>query len=214
MPLHKDIRERFSLPPAHHMTRVENLESIFKAGEIYSHNRMKTKGSHQSISNPDVQAARAKITIPVTGRPLHDYVPLYFGFKTPMVAVNKAIYESLLFILFSLDILETSGVVISDGNARSTQTKFTLFSSIDDLSLLDVQAVLGTKYAADSELKRKKQAELLVPDSLPIRKALIVLCFSENTRNTVSGLAQKHGISLAARVNKGWYFPVEQGDPG
>jgi hypothetical protein len=60
---------------------------------------------------------RAAITLPASQRPLHDYVPLYLGFKTPMVAIKQAHNEDLLFLRFSLGVLVTPGSVVCDGNA-------------------------------------------------------------------------------------------------
>jgi hypothetical protein len=75
--------------------------------------------SYRNLANEDVQAGRAAIMVSATQKPLHDYVPLYLGFKTPMVAINQTHNEDLLFLRFSLDILATPGSVVCDGNARS-----------------------------------------------------------------------------------------------
>lgn len=149
------------------MTHHQNLESIFECGNLQSYNRMRGR-TYFNLSNEDVQKGRAGIRIKETDRPLHDYVPLYFGFKTPMVARNQDQNDNLLFLRFSLDILSLQGVVISDGNARSIDTQFKVFKTIDDLAVIDSKAIQTVKYAHDLDLKRKKQAEVLVPDSLPI----------------------------------------------
>jgi hypothetical protein len=159
-----------------------------------------------NLSNEDVQAGRSAITIPGSDRPLHDYVPLYFGFKTPMVAANQAHNESLLFLRFSLEVLRLPGVVITDGNARSMRTKFRTFRSIDDLNILDPKAIQTIKYAGDDERKRKKQAEILVPDQLSITVMQDIICFSSTTRKRVVDILHKNGINKSVIVNMGWYF--------
>jgi hypothetical protein len=58
-----------------------------------------------------------------------------------MVAYNQSCNEQLLFLRVSLNILGTPGVVFSDGNARSTGSKFYLFNHLDDLKALDCRAI-------------------------------------------------------------------------
>ena len=84
---------------------------------------------------------------------LHDYVPFYFGVKTPMVACNQDHNDEIAYLQFSTNLLQTPATVISDGNARSGMTKFQPFTQLSDLSILDVKAIQGVKYGADPELK-------------------------------------------------------------
>jgi len=204
-PLYHQIREKYQLGPAYHMTHIQNLRAILTSGELLSYNQMRGK-TYLNLANEDVQSGRAAITIDVTQKPLHDYVPLYFGFKTPMVAFNQVHNENLLFLRFSLNILSLAGVTIADGNARAKGTRFKIYQTIDDLSFLDVSAICTVKYAKDIEIKRKKQAELLVPDHLSITHLLDIICFSDNTRSQVLAMAQQFGIKTQVRVNTGWYF--------
>ncbi len=77
-PLYIQIKERFQLGPAYHMTHIENLTGIIQVGAIRAYNFMRGQ-SYRNLSNQDVQQGRAGINVPVSGRPLHDYTPLYFG---------------------------------------------------------------------------------------------------------------------------------------
>ena len=128
--LSQTINTKYQVWVAHHMTHFDNLRPIFEAGELRSYNLMRGQ-SYRNLANEDVQAGRAAIMVSATQKPLHDYVPLYLGFKTPMVAINQNHNEDLLFLRFSLDILATSGSVVCDGNARSNASKFYLFSGPD-----------------------------------------------------------------------------------
>ena len=114
--------------------------------------------------------------------------------------------EKIVFLRFSLDILELPGVIISDGNTRSDSTVFRRFSSIDDLGFLDVRTVLGVKYANDPEKKQRKQAEVLVPDRLDVRQILDIICYSEAARLAIERHAKKARLCFKIHVNPGWYF--------
>ncbi len=151
------INEKYQVWAGYHMTHMDNLRPILQSGELRSYNLMRGQ-SYRNLANEDVQKGRSTISVSTSQRPLHDFVPLYLGFKTPMVAINQAHNEDLLFLRFSLDILSIPGSVVSDGNARSNASKFYLFNGPDVFSNLDVAAIRTVKYAKDSELKRKKQA--------------------------------------------------------
>jgi hypothetical protein len=205
--LQDEIGRRYQLFPANHMTHLSNFAAIVAAGGLSSYNRMRG-GSYFNLANEDVQAGRALITVPETGRPLHDYVPLYFAFKTPMVAVNQAHNESLLFLRFPLDLLAMGGVVITDGNARSRETRFQIYEQIDDLGFIDAKAVNTVKYAGigKESIKRRKQAEILVPDFLPLGWMQDLICFNSSTQAQVLDISSKSGIKMSVIVNPGWYF--------
>lgn len=168
--------------------------------------------SYQNLANEDVQSGRAAKVVPPSGRPLHDYVPLYFGHKTPMVAVNKRQNEEIVFLRFSLEILTLPGVIITDGNARSNATKFQAYAQLGDLSFLDVKAIHSVKYAGDSELKRRKQAEILIPDKLPFGQVLDIMCFSKNAQERTLKILEDFSITKPVTLahtgifTEGWRF--------
>lgn len=203
--LSQTINEKYQVWVAHHMTHMDNLRPILQSGELRSYNLMRGQ-SYRNLANEDVQSGRAAITVPASQKPLHDYVPLYLGFKTPMVAINQAHKEDLLFLRFSLDVLATPGAIVCDGNARSNSSKFYLFTGPEVFSSLDVTAIRSVKYAKDPELKRKKQAEVLIPDRLPVAQMLDMICYSESAKTRALSILTEFGIKKAVKVNQGWYF--------
>lgn len=199
------INEKYQVWVAHHMTHIDNLKEIIQSGELRSYNLMRGQ-SYRNLANEDVQAGRAAITIAASQKPLHDYVPLYLGFKIPMVAINQNHNEELLFLRFSLDILGIPGTFVTDCNARSVATKFYAFTGPEVFSNIDIAAVRTVKYANDAELKRKKQAEILIPDKLQINQMLDIICYSESAKTRTLSIFTSFGISKPVKVNQGWYF--------
>ena len=185
--LGKEIKERFelaSLPS--HMTHIDNLNSILTSNGLFSVNTLNSSSlPFNDSSNASVQVIRANKTIPDTGKPLHDYVPLYFGRKTPMTSAIRNLNDSLIFLFFSFDILTDLECVISDGNAADAKTSFKVLQSIDDLDFLDPKSINSQSYAHDNEIKRRKQAELLILDFLPISYLKYVICPSDMVKMTV-----------------------------
>lgn len=201
------MKDRFQLGPSLHMTNLDNLADILKEKGFHSFNQMAAR-SYSKLSNDEVQSGRATKTVSVSGKLLHDYVPLYFGWKTPMVAYNQDKNEEILFFRFSLEILQIEGVVFSDGNGRSNDTKFFSFNNIDDLKVLDARTINSVKWndILDPDKKRRKQAEILVPDFLPLTQLLEIIVFSESSELKALALQTQFGTTIPVRVNTGFYF--------
>jgi ssDNA thymidine ADP-ribosyltransferase, DarT len=165
MSIATEAKVKFQLAPAFHFTLSENLPEILQAGCLFSKatvgQRMKA-----DLSNPEIQKARDTRAIPATGRRVSEYVPLYFGFKTPMLSLKRKQNEDIIYLRFSLDILGISGAVFSDGNASDRDTTFSAFQKVDDLAVLDHATINGVKWeGTDLDKKRRKQSEILIPDS-------------------------------------------------
>ncbi len=204
--LYRQIYLKYQLGPAVHMTHINNIESIIRDGELRSFNLM-AQTKYESLANEDVQRGRANKTIPPTKRPLHDYVPLYFGNRTPMVAWNQERNEEMVFMRFSLNIFARGDIVFTDGNARSSVTVFRVYSQVTDLEILDRKAINTVKYANNPELKRRKQAEILVPDKLPLTYLVDFICYSENAKwsllETLKHCDKKYNVQV---LPGSWYF--------
>jgi hypothetical protein len=206
--LQTTIKEKYELAflPTH-MTHVNNLSSIFASNGLHSINQLKI---HQTpfndISNQSVQTRRANVTVTPTGKPLHDYVPLYFGRKTPMASALRALNNSLIFLAFDFYILESRPCVITDGNAADANTTFREFNSVDDLQILDPKSINTHLYAHNEEIKRRKQAELLVLDFLPIEHLKYIICPSDMVKVSVDNMSQVAGQKIKTYVGRNSYY--------
>lgn len=203
-PLYQQIKDKFQLGPATHMTHISNLSDIVASG-ILSHNRMKGL-SYFDLSDASVQLGREQKVIPHTSQPLHDFVPIYFGWKTPMVMRHQDKNEEIIFLRFSLNILQMPGAIFSDGNARSHATKFFSFTGIDDLSVLNPKAINDVKWVGDEEKKRQKQAEILIPQAVAFSQVFDIVCHSQSAENRILAILKKSGIIKRILINPGWYF--------
>lgn len=203
-----EIRARFGIvATALHLTKIENLEGIFREGAILSKTRMAGR-RFQDISDPGIQETRATKTVPCSGRVLHDYVPLFVSYKAPMVAKLQGENQRLVYIAFSQCIFSRyPGTIITDGNAAAASTVFREFNSIEDLEILDFNIIQKTVgYARDDEKARRKAAEILVPDRLLIEEIRFLTFFDEASRAEGLDISQSCGKNFATLVNKGWFF--------
>jgi hypothetical protein len=126
---------------------------------------MKEVGA-ESIAAPNVQFRRDGINI--EGKPLHDYVPQYFGVHKPMqyVVTKKYVKNQDTTITFieiaTAMVFKKKGVLYTDGNAASGDTEF--FRDASGIDQINWKIVLHTPNCYSQEYKRIKCAEVLVPD--------------------------------------------------
>jgi hypothetical protein len=191
---------------AHHMTAVKNLEGIFHEGALLPFNAMQGRG-YENLALDEVQARRQATRTPA-GRLLHDYVPLYFSFKTPMAARRQDRNTEWVYLTFRIDAIaaSVSGLVVSDGNAAAARTIMKLVQSVDDFDIVDGKAVYSVRYGHDPELGRKKSAELLVPARLSLDFLLSITATAPETAAKVNEIIRPFGRKTSVGVKPGWFF--------
>jgi len=164
--------EEYRINHLYYMAPMSNVPFILALG-ILSYNIAKEL-PHKDVSLWSVQKRREKL-IPGTNKKIHDYVPLYFSTHTPMqyniTQGNKysdPVINQKDLVFFEIDavkIFELDGIVFTDGNAASKDTRFYYdISSLDELDWYIIRYVSDT-YSKD--YKRKKAAEVLVPNRVP-----------------------------------------------
>jgi hypothetical protein len=132
------------------------------------HKKSRLKDYISSIADPFVNGRRERLMVGT--RPLHDFVPLYWSVHTPMQYVvtikRRCLPENeLIFFEFRSDeILSIDGVLSTDGNVASWDTE--TFDGDGALDNIDWDIVDNPK-CISPEWKRKKQAEVLVPERIP-----------------------------------------------
>ncbi|MEA5516825.1 DarT ssDNA thymidine ADP-ribosyltransferase family protein, partial [Nodularia sp. UHCC 0506] len=98
-----DILKEYGIKYLYHMTYINNLASIIRNG-LLSHNEAYRRGLIAAdISDPDVQDRRANLS--VYNIPLHEYVPLYFSPRNPMLYKRREIQEDIVILGMESQIL-------------------------------------------------------------------------------------------------------------
>lgn len=157
---------RNDLQELHYITTIRNVTSIMSKG-ILSHKCAK-KINHNSVAMEVVQERREKKIVP-GGRPLQDYVNLYFHARNPMLYVLKSRHIDLCILRVSTEILDLPGVVITDSNASSDYARFA--PAPKGLSMVDKDLTFAEYWTHPDpfEAMRRKSAkcaEVLVPDGI------------------------------------------------
>lgn len=192
--------ERSRVTELHYITPLANLASIAEHG-LMSHHRV-AQLPHASVAMAEVQDLRSGRTVP-GGRPLHDYVNLYFDARNAMMFLRKA--RNLVVVRIAPAVLDLPDVVVTDGNAANGPTRF--LPSPSGLANLDEERVYAVSwdhsdYWEKQERKRQRQAEVLVPDV--VRSGYIVGCYTWHT--TEAEQCRQIAPSWKIEVNTRVYF--------
>lgn len=167
MPITNAEYIRYGIDCLYYLTLVDNMPSIREHG-LLSHNAAHERGLvKEDISDQAVQNRRADIS--AFGRSLHDYFPLYFNPQNPMLFVRREIQNDLVILCFNRELLVQDGVIFTDGNAASSPTNF--FDDVSRLDELDWDCIWA-EYWKDfgEDGRRKRCAEVLVPDAIPLTR--------------------------------------------
>ena len=164
------------------MTEVSNLKNIIQHG-LLSHNEAHSKGLNKTdIALQDVNQRRANKR-PIYGISLHDYVPMYFNPKNPMLYRRKQIQDNIVILAIDRRVIYQDKSIFSDGNAASDSTNF--FNNLSDLVRLNWNCIKNEYWNDHVDGKRIKCAETLTHPRIPVKYVKKIHCNSIQTKNIV-----------------------------
>ena len=207
-------RKPYEIEYLFHITHVNNLQSIHRHG-LLSHNRSHSGGyTKVDIANPEVIGIRARKTVQISdralhhyssGRLLHDYVPLFFTPKTPMLHNRKEMQDDIAILCLSAALLLGGIVVFTDGNAANSSTAFfNDLRSIDKLDWKCIRSKSSTPWieAQDfEEWKRKRSAEVLVPHHISFSEVQRIIVRTKDVKQRLL-----ENLLFKAEVRPRWFF--------
>lgn len=207
--------------PILRFAHVDNLETIIRGGGLHAPNHVPDNGlPYRGCHDAEVQSDRANVSIPVgPGGTIHDYVPFYFGYLSPMmfklktgqVAGYNEGQDPLIYLVSTAQAVEAAGLefVFSDGHGLARFTDW-----FDDLVHLDAVdwTMVNQRYWADKledmDRQRRKQAEFLVYECCPwelIREIVVVNATMKQRVESIQAAfpaAQRRVVT----INGGWYY--------
>ena len=195
-------------PYFYHFTSIDNFKEMLKNGGIVSKNILENQ--KDNLSNTSIQAVRSEMkvtTSPVTY--VHDYVPFYFAFDTPMFyerVCSKAIDQiDYVFLLINIDRLREKNVFFTNLAANSKNPLPEFFYNLDNLDKVKWECINTPWYRnkdrnQDKEkAKREKMSEVLVKDFVPFEWVEKIYTFNENKVQEIRNLIQKSELELDTR---------------
>ena len=152
----------------------------------------------------------------INGYHIGDYIPFYFGPRSPMLYVIQHGYngvqrvepEEIVYCVIKLDDLITDGIecLFTDGHALSFLTSFYTKDYLVNIDrIVNFADVYSSQWnlEEDRDLKRRKEAELLIKDDLPAKYIKGYVVYNEKARQS---LIEKGIIGNLIAVMPNYYF--------
>lgn len=194
--------EKHKIDYLYHMTSVSNLKNIIQFG-LLSHNDAHSKElNKKDIALQDVNQRRANKK-PILEISLHDYVPMYFNPKNPMLYRRKQIQDSIVILAIDRRVIYQDKSIFSDGNAASDSTKF--YNNMSDLDKLNWQCIRHEYWGDFEDGKRIKCAETLTHPKVPLKYVKKIHCNSIQTKNLVDSIIPLEK-SFRVEINSKLFF--------
>jgi hypothetical protein len=201
-----------------HFTAVENLSEIVARQALLSDTRTLAEGCLQvEAGDPSIKSRRRSLQVPVGpgGHP-SDYVPFYYAPRSPMlykiscggVPTYSGGQAPLVYLVCRTTEIVASGrpYVFSDGNCASSITEY--YEDLADLDKLDwdvFNATMWSNTADDPDRMRRRMAEFLVHDHVPLAAVIGVATLDAATRDLVTDILGP-SFSAPITVRRGWYY--------
>jgi len=200
---------------------VDNLDTIIRRDGIHAPNHVPDDGlTYRFCHSAEVQSARAEVPIHLgPGGTIHDYVPFYFGYLSPMMLNLKTGrvegysegQEPLIYLVSSAQAIEEARIkfVYSDGHGLAMFTDW--FDDLDKLDAVD-WTVVNLRYWTDNindmDRQRKKQAEFLVHQCCPwsLIQEIVVIDSTMRQRVETIQAAFPADQRRVVRVDRNWYY--------
>ena len=148
---------------------------------------------------------------------LGNFIPFYFGYRTPMLFViqkggnfvpQPTPPDDIIYIVSSVGKIMEHNLTFyfTNGHATDGYTEFYDASSIENVEkIVDFTATRAKywKQENDLDLKRRKEAEFLVKEDLPVSCILGFICYNQDAREKLLefGINDKQIV-----VNSKYYF--------
>jgi len=197
---------REDLAELHYITPIENVPSIMASGILS--NKLTKKIGHKSCASQDIQERRAKVILP-NGKPLHDYVNLYFNARNPMMHLLKDNHYELAVLAIDPNILDTSGVIVSDQNASR---EYALFKPAPDgLEMIDKNLIFAEFWTHPDPIKHYEHkgimcAEILVPNKIDAGFVLRAYVSSDQSHGVLLAMVTSVMLNLDVIINSHLFF--------
>lgn len=161
--------------PIYRFTHIDNLQIYLSRGGLHAPNFFPDDGfEYRTCHNTEIQALRHLKKVSCgPGGVIHDYIPFYFGYLTPMLLILKTGrlqkyqegQESLIYLVSTCQKVAESGAgyIFSDGHGVIAYTKW--FDELSSLDRVDWEVVYKRYWkdtVDDMDRKRRKQAEFLI----------------------------------------------------
>lgn len=215
----------------YHLTHISNLAAILQGGSLLANDALTTRPT-VDISAAATRDARREARVGDEGRSVAEYVPFFLSpnatvwegiraenadARLALDAHGSAAFDFVMLVstvkkindgragLAATDAAATddeaaltpSVVVVTNGDAAGTLTRFGATSATAERMLQTLRA------ETDGEMIR--EAELLVPDAVPMEWITLIGVCNDNVRATVRGILKTSSFKPKVAVYPPWF---------
>lgn len=197
------------------ITHYLNLPDLVRRGMFCANHPEAPKAV--VIGNPDLISSRGHRVVPVApGGVLNDYVPFYLGPHSPMLYGIKTGYHAqqrpqreIVYVCSELGRVQALGLpyAFTDGHAHMQFSRF--YKSPTDLNRLDWDVIPAKQWKRtedDNDRQRRKQAEFLLYQHVPVEAIISVVVYDQEMADWVKPLLAGAGANFNVHVLPNWYY--------
>lgn len=198
--------------PLYHFTHIENLPGILEYGILSTNERRHRGIAHKNVAYDNIQDRRSVMEVLCgCGGVVHDYVPLYFCKRSPMLyaILQSGIIDQkqIIYLEFPIQILEQYQSVFTDASANTLPPP-RFYDDTSKLTVIDWKAIdtwkWGQQYdTGEIPVTQKKQAEVLIHKVLPIDSLKRVVAYDQHCMTKAEKIFKERGVVLPTIVSRG-----------
>lgn len=198
---------------AFRLTHIDNIPYIMHNGLVRASSPLRNENY---VPIGDSQVIQIRKEREFSGHHLSDYLPFYFGPRSPMLyviqhgfnGVTKVEPEKIVYCIVRIaDIIENNvDCIFTDGHALSSLTNYYKKNELVNLnSIVKYEDVYSTYWniETDIDLKRRKEAELLINGDLPIQYLRGLVVYNKKAKEHLVSIGVAEELIV---VMPGYYF--------
>ena len=195
------------------LTHIDNIKYIMSKGLVRASSPLRDENY---VSIEDVQVIQVRKDRKFQGYQLSDFMPFYFGPRSPMLyviqhgynGVRKVKPEDIVYCVVRIEDIIKNDIdcIFTDGHALSSLTNYYYKSSLANLNnIVNYDDVYSTFWNIedDPDLKRRKEAELLINEDLPAQYIRGIVVYNDKAKEYLINLGVAAELIV---VMPGYYF--------
>jgi hypothetical protein len=198
---------------AFRITHISNIPHIVNYGLVRRNSPYK---DNNFVSIGDQTVVRLRSEKKIFDECISEYIPFYFGPRSPMLYVIQHGYnevkqekaENIVYCVIKIDDVINSSLdcVFSNGHALSALTQFYHKEQLTNINkIIRYEDVYSSYWSSDVDwdLKRRKEAELLIKNDIPVNFICGYVVFNDEAKNKL----KDYGIDPSiVQVMPQYYF--------
>lgn len=203
------------MTPLYRITHIENLAGLLARGCDCSPNLAKVENiTKRAISHKDIMDKREQAAVRVPpGGVVADYVPFYFGPKSPMLyAIKQGKVEGyqgqkeIIYLVTTAEAVAAQNLpfMFTDGHGIISYVNH--YNQLADLPKLFWNVINAHYWNDFVDGKCRRQAEFMVKDKFPLNLVQEIGVMDEAMRQQVKKLVDAAAFRPLINVRREWYF--------